>query len=177
MLDNIYRSPAETRSNMWTTVKTAVAPLLSEVAREAFSPPRGHEFDIEGFLRERGTAYLIVPEYQAGELAPIVSAFVEEITQAAARAELRQQHHAAIISPHDHLPSDGITNTNQTGRPPPNPPGLCRQQRHGHRRSQSIRHQGGHTPDLGISRRLAAGVCRAQARSRADQVTDHAVPA
>lgn len=88
MLDNIYRSPAETRSNMWTTVMTAVAPLLSEVARQAFST-RGQGFNIDAFLRDRGTAYLIVPEYQAGDLAPIVSAFVEEITQAAAR-------HAAV---------------------------------------------------------------------------------
>jgi type IV secretory pathway TraG/TraD family ATPase VirD4 len=89
MLDNIYRSPVETRSNMWTTVMTGVAPLLSEAAREVFSPPAGTGFDIETFLASSGTVYLLVPEHQAADLAPLISAFVDELTHTAARLAAR----------------------------------------------------------------------------------------
>jgi type IV secretion system protein VirD4 len=85
MLDNIYRSPAETRSNMWTTVLTAVAPLLSDAARDVFCPPPGEGVDLEAFLHQAGTLYLIVDEKQAGDLAPLISAFVDELTIVARR--------------------------------------------------------------------------------------------
>jgi type IV secretory pathway TraG/TraD family ATPase VirD4 len=79
MLDNIYRSPAETRSNMWTTVLTAVAPLLSDTARDLFCPAPGDGIDLEDFLIRSGTMYLLVDENQAGDLAPLISAFVDEV--------------------------------------------------------------------------------------------------
>jgi len=85
MLDNIYRSPAETRSNMWTTVLTAVAPLLSDAARDVFCPPPGDGVDLDAFLQQSGTMYLIVDEKQAGDLAPLISAFVDELTIVARR--------------------------------------------------------------------------------------------
>lgn len=85
MLDNIYRSPAETRSNMWTTVLTAVAPLLSDAARDVFCPPPGDGVDLEAFLHQSGTLCLIVDEKQAGDLAPLISAFVDELTIVARR--------------------------------------------------------------------------------------------
>jgi len=91
LLDGIYRSPAETRSNMWTTVGTAVAPLLADNARAAFAPAPGRSFDVEGFLTgsgstgRAGTVYLIVPEHEARQVAPLITAFVEEITRTATR--------------------------------------------------------------------------------------------
>lgn len=86
MLDNLYRSPAETtRSNLWTTVQTAVAPLLSPVARAAFTPAPGEGIDLADFLRRRGTIYLMVPETQAAELAPLISAFMDEAIETAKR--------------------------------------------------------------------------------------------
>lgn len=86
MLDNLYRSPAETtRSNLWTTVQTAVAPLLSPVARATFTPAPGDGIDLEDFLRRCGTIYLMVPETQAAELAPLVSAFMDEAIETAKR--------------------------------------------------------------------------------------------
>ncbi|MGH8794408.1 MAG: type IV secretory system conjugative DNA transfer family protein [Stackebrandtia sp.] len=85
LLDNIYASPADTRSNMWTTALTGVAPLLSESARRTFCPPPRRGFDIEKFLRESGTIYLHVSEHQAADLAPLISAFVDEITIVAKR--------------------------------------------------------------------------------------------
>jgi type IV secretion system protein VirD4 len=85
MLDNIYRSPAETRSNMWTTVLTAVAPLLSDAARDLFCPEPGDGVDLDDFLTRSGTMYLLVDENQAGDLAPLISAFVDEVIVVARR--------------------------------------------------------------------------------------------
>lgn len=86
MLDNLYRSPAETtRSNLWTTVQTAVAPLLSPTARDTFTPALGQGIDLEEFLGSNGTIYLLVSEKQATALAPLISAFVDELIETAKR--------------------------------------------------------------------------------------------
>jgi type IV secretory pathway TraG/TraD family ATPase VirD4 len=86
MLDNLYRAPADTtRSNLWTTVQTAVAPLLSAAARATFAPEAGQSFDMENFLRSNGTIYLLVPKNRAKSLAPLVSAFVDELIETAKR--------------------------------------------------------------------------------------------
>ncbi|MET8160331.1 TraM recognition domain-containing protein [Sphaerisporangium sp. NPDC005289] len=85
MLDAAYRSPEGTRSNLWTTVQTAVAPLLSTAARATFTPPAGQGIDLEAFLGRRGTIYLLVSEKQASDLAPLISAFVDELTETAKR--------------------------------------------------------------------------------------------
>jgi type IV secretion system protein VirD4 len=86
LLDTLYRSPVETRSNLWATVLTGVAPLLSETARAAFCPRPGTGFTPEQFLHRRGTIYLIVPDTQAGNLAPLISSFVDDLVTAATTA-------------------------------------------------------------------------------------------
>ena len=91
MLDALYRSPVDTRSNMFTTVQTAVAPLLSEAARDTFCPSAGASFDVEDFLRHNGTIYLQVSENQAKGLAPLVSAFVDEILETVTRTANRSE--------------------------------------------------------------------------------------
>ena len=53
MLDAAYRSPEGTRSNLWTTVQTAIAPLLGPTARATFCPPAGEGIDLEAFLKAR----------------------------------------------------------------------------------------------------------------------------
>jgi type IV secretion system protein VirD4 len=83
LLDTLYRSPVETRSNLWATVLTGVAPLLSETARAAFCPHPGTGFTPGHFLRQSGTIYLIVPDTQAGNLAPLISSFVDDLITAA----------------------------------------------------------------------------------------------
>lgn len=85
MLEGIYAAPAETRSNMWATVMTAVAPLVGETARDVFCPPADQSFDIEEFLTKKGTVYITVSENDAADLAPLLSAFVAEITDTAKR--------------------------------------------------------------------------------------------
>ena len=83
VLDGIYRSPAETRSNMFTTAMTAITPLLSRTARDTFCPGDGDGIDLEDFLRKRGTIYLMVSEKEATALAPLISAFVDDYTDTA----------------------------------------------------------------------------------------------
>ncbi|MEV6986487.1 TraM recognition domain-containing protein [Sphaerisporangium sp. NPDC051017] len=83
MLDAAYRSPEGTRSNLWTTVQTAVAPLLAPTARATFTPAAGEGVDLEALLTARGTIYLLVSEKQATDLAPLISAFVDELTETA----------------------------------------------------------------------------------------------
>jgi type IV secretion system protein VirD4 len=116
MLDAIYRSPEGTRSNLWTTVQTAIAPLLSAPARAAFAPGPGASFNIEAFLTRGGTIYLLVSEKQAGDLAPLIAAFVDEVTETAKRLADRAPggrldpclglflDEVANVSPLPHLP-------------------------------------------------------------------------
>ncbi|MFG1928931.1 type IV secretory system conjugative DNA transfer family protein [Cryptosporangium sp. NPDC048952] len=118
MLDLIYRSPVETRSNLWTTAMTAVAPLLSATARTVFCPPMGESLNIEEFLAASGTAYLIVPEREAGALAPMVAAFVDEVSRAAAR--LAEANPAGRLDPPLGLILDEVANV----APLPTLPGL-----------------------------------------------------
>jgi type IV secretion system protein VirD4 len=85
MLENIYAAPAETRSNLWTTAITAVAPLVGETARHIFGPSIANSFDIEDFLRRSGTIYVLVSEDDAADLAPLLTAFVQEVITVAKR--------------------------------------------------------------------------------------------
>lgn len=85
MLDAAYRSPDVTRSNLWTTVQTAVAPMLSPPARATFTTHGGAGLDIETFLKNSGTIYLLVSEKQAADLAPLISAFFDEVAETAKR--------------------------------------------------------------------------------------------
>ena len=64
MLDAAYRSPDVTRSNLWTTAQTAIAPLLAPAARATFAPPPGASIDLGDFLRAHGTIYLLASEKQ-----------------------------------------------------------------------------------------------------------------
>lgn len=85
LLDALYRTPPETRSGLWTTVQTALAPLLSPTAQATFCPDPDDGFDLEGFLRSRGTVYLLVAEKQATALAPLIAAFADELIETAKR--------------------------------------------------------------------------------------------
>lgn len=85
LLDGLYRTPAETKSGLWTTVQTALAPLLSPTAQATFCPDDGESFDIEAFLRSNGTVYLLVAEKQAAALAPLIAAFVDELIETTKR--------------------------------------------------------------------------------------------
>jgi type IV secretion system protein VirD4 len=84
MLDSLYRLPADTtRSSLWATAQTAVAPLLAPAARDVFTPPPGKATDLPGFLSAGGTCYLLADERRASALAPVISAFADDLIQTA----------------------------------------------------------------------------------------------
>jgi type IV secretory pathway TraG/TraD family ATPase VirD4 len=85
MLDGLYRNPGDTRANLFTTVQTALTPLFSPRARATFVPANGPGTDIEQWLRSNGTIYLLVDKEEATALAPLISAFVSEVTATAKR--------------------------------------------------------------------------------------------
>ncbi|MEZ0109298.1 type IV secretion system protein VirD4 [Catenulispora sp. EB89] len=86
LLDGLYRTPPETKSGLWTTVQTALAPLLSPTAQATFCPEAESEcFDLESFLRSKGTIYLLVERKQASALAPLIAVFVDELIETAKR--------------------------------------------------------------------------------------------
>ncbi|MFG3342421.1 type IV secretory system conjugative DNA transfer family protein [Glycomyces sp. NPDC048151] len=82
-VDGLYNLAPETRSSLYATVQTALTPILSPRARAVFCPSPSEHFDIVTFLRESGTAYLLVPEAKASEMAPLITAFVDEVTEIA----------------------------------------------------------------------------------------------
>ncbi|WP_306211047.1 type IV secretory system conjugative DNA transfer family protein [Actinoplanes sp. RD1] len=84
LLDAFYRQPDSTRANLWSTVQTGTSVLLGRTAARVFSGPATDSFDIEAFLRSGcDTLYLVVDEKKADALAPLITAFVEEITTVA----------------------------------------------------------------------------------------------
>ncbi|MBS2546914.1 type IV secretory system conjugative DNA transfer family protein [Catenulispora sp. NL8] len=86
LLDGLYRTPPETKSGLWTTVQTALAPLLSPTAQATFCPETESDgFDLEAFLRAKGTIYLLVERKQASALAPLIAVFVDELIETAKR--------------------------------------------------------------------------------------------
>lgn len=85
MLADMYASPQVTKSNLWATATIGLSPLMSPTAREVFCGPISESMDIEEFLRVNGTLYVLVSAKQAGGLAPIISAFIEAVTETAKR--------------------------------------------------------------------------------------------
>jgi type IV secretion system protein VirD4 len=85
MLDALYRLPPDTtRASLWTTAQTAVSPLLAPAARQVFLPAPGQATDLGEFLRAGGTCYLMASERRASVLAPVVSAFADDLIETAA---------------------------------------------------------------------------------------------
>jgi type IV secretory pathway TraG/TraD family ATPase VirD4 len=85
LLAAFYDNPPVTKTNMFTTVQIAVAPLMGEFAQASFAPKPGDSLNIESFLRANGTIYLLVSEDEAGDLAPLVACFVDEVVRTAYR--------------------------------------------------------------------------------------------
>jgi type IV secretory pathway TraG/TraD family ATPase VirD4 len=84
MLDSLCRLPADsTRASLWTTAQTAVAPLLAPAASDTFMPAPGTATDLRQFLLAGGTIYLMADERRAATLAPIMSAFTDDLIETA----------------------------------------------------------------------------------------------
>jgi type IV secretion system protein VirD4 len=89
LLAAFYDNPPVTKTNMFTTVQIAVAPLMGEFAQASFAPTPADSLNIESFLRANGTIYLLVSDDEAGDLAPLVACFVDEVVRTAYRMASR----------------------------------------------------------------------------------------
>ncbi|MFC1407171.1 MULTISPECIES: type IV secretory system conjugative DNA transfer family protein, partial [Streptacidiphilus] len=116
MMDSLYRNPGDTRANLFATVQTALTPLFAPMARATFAPAVGQGLDIETFLKDNGTLYLLVGEQESRSLAPLITAFIDEFTETAKRLADRSPggrldpplgmilDEVANVSPLPHLP-------------------------------------------------------------------------
>jgi type IV secretion system protein VirD4 len=91
LLAAFYDNPPVTKTNMFTTVQIAVAPLMGEFAQASFAPEPADSLNIKRFLRQNGTIYLLVSEDEAGDLAPLVACFVDEVVRTAYRIASRSR--------------------------------------------------------------------------------------
>ncbi|WP_083460445.1 TraM recognition domain-containing protein [Jiangella muralis] len=82
-LDAMINADPRTRDSIWHGVRLAFAALADPRALDAVTPRSGEIFDPAAFLRERGTLYLLATGSGAGNSAPLVTAFIEDITETA----------------------------------------------------------------------------------------------
>ena len=90
-LQAMIDSDPRTRDSIWQGVSLALAALADPRVLDAVSPREGEDFDPESFLRAKGTLYLLATGAGANNSAALVSAFVEDLVEAA--------RHIAATSP------------------------------------------------------------------------------
>ncbi|ACZ30605.1 Type IV secretory pathway VirD4 protein-like protein [Xylanimonas cellulosilytica DSM 15894] len=78
-----------TRDSVWGGVSLALGSLNTRTVMDAVSPGPGEHFDPEAFLRAGGTLYLLATSAGSGGVAPLVGAFIEDITETAKRLAAR----------------------------------------------------------------------------------------
>ncbi len=88
-------SEPETRDGIWAGVQRAFDCFADPRVLAACSPPPGEAFDAEGFLRAGGSLYVLGSSRAQLSVAPLISALVEDVTEAA--------HRLANSSPHGRL--------------------------------------------------------------------------
>jgi type IV secretory pathway TraG/TraD family ATPase VirD4 len=97
-----------TRDSIWQGVSLSLAALADPRVLDAVSPGPDERFDPEEFLRKRGTVYLLATGAGANNSAALVSAFVEDLVEAARRLAARSP--AARLDPPLLLALDEIGN-------------------------------------------------------------------
>jgi type IV secretory pathway TraG/TraD family ATPase VirD4 len=82
-LDAIVHADPRTRDSVWLGVRQALAALADPNVLHALDPGPDDQFDPETFLTDRGTLYLLASAVSSGTSAPLIAAFVEDITETA----------------------------------------------------------------------------------------------
>lgn len=82
-LDAAIHSDPRTRDSIWLGVRQSLAALADPDVLAAVDPRAGQEFDPAQFLSESGTLHLLASAVASGSCAPLVAAFVEDITETA----------------------------------------------------------------------------------------------
>ncbi len=82
-LEASIHSDPRTRDSIWLGVRQSLAALADPDVLAAVDPKPGETFDPIAFLHESGTLYLLASAVASGSCAPLVAAFVEDITETA----------------------------------------------------------------------------------------------
>jgi type IV secretory pathway TraG/TraD family ATPase VirD4 len=82
-LDAAIHADPRTRDSVWLGVRRALAALADPDVLRAVDPEPGEAFDPVAFLSRRSTLYLLASAVTSGSCAPLVAAFVEDITETA----------------------------------------------------------------------------------------------
>lgn len=82
-LEAAVHADPRTRDSVWLGVRQSLAALADPDVLAAVDPAAGEEFDPAAFLRDSGTLYLLASAVTSGSCAPLVAAFVEDITETA----------------------------------------------------------------------------------------------
>lgn len=82
-LEAAIHADPRTRDSVWLGVRQSLAALADPDVLAAVDPAPGEEFNPATFLRESGTLYLLASAVSSGSCAPLVAAFVEDITETA----------------------------------------------------------------------------------------------
>ncbi|MDO8119693.1 type IV secretory system conjugative DNA transfer family protein [Isoptericola sp. b490] len=88
-LDAIIHTDPRTRDSVWLGVRQSLAALADPEVLAAVDPAPSAGFDPADFLRSSGTLYLLASAVASGSSAPLIAAFVEDITETARRQAAR----------------------------------------------------------------------------------------
>ncbi|CAN5140975.1 type IV secretory system conjugative DNA transfer family protein [soil metagenome] len=107
-LDAAIHSDPRTRDSIWLGVRQSLAALADPDVLRAVDPAPRESFDPAAFLRESGTLYLLAAAVTSASCAPLVAAFVEDITETARALAARSR--GARLDPPLLLALDEIAN-------------------------------------------------------------------
>ena len=82
-LDAVIHTDPRTRDSVWLGVRQSLAALADPDVLTSVDPPPRQGFDPAAFLRDSGTLYLLASAVASGSCAPLIAAFVEDITETA----------------------------------------------------------------------------------------------
>lgn len=107
-LDAVIHTDPRTRDSVWLGVRQSLAALADPDVLAAVDPAPGTGFDPADFLTRSGTLYLLASAVASGSSAPLIAAFVEDITETARRLAARSK--GARLDPPLLLALDEIAN-------------------------------------------------------------------
>lgn len=107
-LEASIHSDPRTRDSIWLGVRQSLAALADPEVLAAVDPKPDESFEPARFLRESGTLYLLASAVASGSCAPLVAAFVEDITETARAVAARSPR--ARLDPPLLLALDEIAN-------------------------------------------------------------------
>ena len=120
-------SDPKQRDSVWAGVRRAVDSLADPRVLDACSPPAARAFDAARFLRERGSLYLVGSTGAQLSVAPLITALVEDIVDAARK--LAAASRGGRLDP----PAAADARRGGEHRPDPFPAEpACRRRRSGH---------------------------------------------